>query len=261
MKRRIKDWLGRVAYSSGAYRRFFRNRAVVTLFHRVDDRLAGNPISCTVDEFRRYCNFFRRYFIVVGLGDLLDKIERREDVTRHLVITFDDGYRDNHAVAAEVLAAAGLPACFFIATNFIESERVPWWDAELGITPEWMNWQDVRSLRDRGFELGAHTMNHVDLGVVAGDEARAEIVGSGARLLAETRSEVPFFSYPYGRRHQITEANRVAVRVAGYRCCLSAYGGSVTSASDPFSIKRMPISPWFISPYHFGFEAMLDSDA
>jgi peptidoglycan/xylan/chitin deacetylase (PgdA/CDA1 family) len=258
MKRRLKHWLGQSAFATGAYRRFFQQRAVITLFHRVDDRLAGNPISCTVDEFRRYCDFFRRYFVVVGMGELLDRIARGEDISRHLVITFDDGYKDNSEIAAQVLEAAGLPACFFIATNFIESQRVPWWDAELGITPEWMSWQDVRSLRRRGFELGAHTMNHVDLGVVTGDEAIAEIVGSGQRLTAETREPVPYFSYPYGRVHQITEANRDAVRDAGYSCCLSAYGGSVKPRTDPYSIRRMPISPWFISPYHFGFEAMLE---
>ena len=46
----------------------------------------------------------------------------------------------------------------------MESDSVPWWDKELGIRSEWMNWDQVRALRAQGFEVGAHTMNHVDLG-------------------------------------------------------------------------------------------------
>ncbi|HEU4565864.1 MAG TPA: polysaccharide deacetylase family protein [Gemmatimonadaceae bacterium] len=256
MKRRVKSILGAIAYRTGAYRWFFRRRAVVVLFHRVDDALGGNPISCTSQEFRDYCAFFRRHFTVVGLGELLERLRRGEDVGGHLVITFDDGYKDNHDVAAPELRRQGLPACFFIATEFIGSRRVPWWDAERSIQSRWMSWDEVRALRAQGFEIGAHTLNHVDLGKVVGDEARHEIRESGARLERELGAEIPFFSYPYGRIDQITEENREEVRAAGYRCCVSAYGGTVGPGVDPFRMKREPISPWFISPYHLGFELL-----
>ncbi|MBA2246148.1 MAG: polysaccharide deacetylase family protein [Gemmatimonadetes bacterium] len=258
MKRRVKGWLGAAAYHTRLYRRFFRNRAIIVLFHRVDDRLADDPLSCTSAEFDAYCRFFRRYFTVVSLEELLDRLERGEDISRHLVITFDDGYLDNHEVAAARLRVHEIPACFFIATNFIGSDYRPWWDAELPFAPQWMDWQEVRELHHQGFEIGAHTMNHVDLGVVVGGDAVAEIIGSRKRIERELRTEVPFFSYPYGRANQITEENREAVRRAGFRCCLSAYGGTVTPGVDLFDLPRVPISPWFASPYHFGLEAMLD---
>lgn len=256
MRRQIKHVLGLAAYRSGWYRRRLQDRAIVVLFHRVDDRLAGNPISCTVAEFTACCEFFRRYFTVVGLSALLQKLEHGEDVSGHLAITFDDGYKDNFAVAAPVLRRFGLPACFFIATNFIGSHNIPWWDAERAIVPEWMTWRDVQELQAQGFELGAHTQNHVDLGVIQGAEAEAEITGARQRLLTETGTLVQCFSYPYGRVNQITPTNREAVRQTGYSCCLSAYGGVVRSTSDRFDIKRIPFSPWYISPYQFGFEAL-----
>src|ERR1051325_1885648 len=95
-------------------------------------------------------------------------------------------------------------ACFLIRTDFIGSTRVPFWDAELGIESRWMSWDDVRSLNARGFEIGAHTMNHVDLGVVQGAEAVREIVGSRQRLTRELGEETPLFSYPFGRADQMT---------------------------------------------------------
>ena len=245
-----------LAFRSGLHRWFFRNKAIIVLFHRVDDRLNGDPLSVTTRQFRDYCEFFGTHFRVVTVGELLHKLEEHQDVSGHLVITFDDGYRDNFEVAAVELRKLRLPACFFVATNFIGSDHVPWWDAELPVRPQWMNWQQVRALRDQGFEIGSHTRNHVDLGVVSGEAALAEIVGSREQLQAELGGSVPLFSYPFGRITQITESNREAVRQAGYKCCFSAYGGAVAADTDPFRAKRMPIVPsWHDSPYQFGFEA------
>ena len=248
LKAGIKAAIGAVVFRLGIHHLLHRNRALVVLFHRVDDRCAGNSISCSTRQFDAFCAFFRRYFVVVGLHELLDKLERNEDVSRHLVITFDDGYRDNYTEASRLLLRHGLPASFFLATNLIGSRRVPWWDAQDGIASEWMSWDDVRALRKQGFGIGAHTVNHADLGQVRGAEAVTEVVESGRRLAAELGTEVRLFSYPYGREHQITEENREAVRRAGYRCCLSVFGGAVGPGSDPYRLNRVPISPWSPHP-------------
>jgi peptidoglycan/xylan/chitin deacetylase (PgdA/CDA1 family) len=47
---------------------------------------------------------------------------------RYALITFDDGYRDNYETAFPILKAEGVPATFFIATGFVDSPQVPWWD-------------------------------------------------------------------------------------------------------------------------------------
>jgi len=255
-KRWIKHILGRTIFSTGLHRLLLRQRGVIVLFHRVDDRLKGNPLSCTWAEFDSFCRFFRRYFEVIPLSELLDRIEDGADVGGSLVITFDDGYLDNRKTAAPILRVHRLPACFFVASGFVGSSTVPWWDAELGINSEWMSWADVQELVDMGFEVGAHTVNHVDLGVVHGDEARNEIVNSGRQLSEHLGAPVPLFSYPYGREHQITEENRKVVQEAGYRCCPSAFGGDVTKDSDPFYLRRFPISNWITSPYHLGWELL-----
>jgi peptidoglycan/xylan/chitin deacetylase (PgdA/CDA1 family) len=254
VKRWLKAALGALLFHSGLYRRRLRGRAVIVLFHRVDDRLRGNPISCTRAEFRAYTAFFKRFFTVVPLKELLDRLAAGRDVSRLLVITFDDGYRDNHDAAAPRLAELRLPACFFIATGFIGSSRVPWWDEESGIQPEWMGWDEVRGLARSGFEIGAHTVNHVDLGRLHGDAAQLEINGSRSELESQLGEPVRYFSYPYGRADQITEANREVVRSAGFDCCLSAFGGDVAPGWDPYRLRRTPISPWYVSPYQFGFE-------
>ena len=45
-----------------------------------------------------------------------------------MLLTFDDGYRDNFDLAAPILRERNVSATFFIPSGFIESPRLPWWD-------------------------------------------------------------------------------------------------------------------------------------
>jgi peptidoglycan/xylan/chitin deacetylase (PgdA/CDA1 family) len=256
-KKHLKALIAQALYSTGAHRWFFRDKATVVLFHRVDDALADDPISCTRSQFTAYCKFFKRYFEVISFSELLDRLEKGQDVSRTLVITFDDGYRDNCEAAAPILRELALPACFFIATDFISSNLIPWWDREGGIHSRWMDWDQVRALRADGFEIGAHTCSHPDLAKLPDAEVQREVLDSKTRLEAELKEPVTLFSYPYGRKDQITDDARQTVRSLNLRCCPSAYGGAVSGNTDPYYLQRQPISPWYLSPWHFGFEILL----
>lgn len=256
-KTRVAAGLGGLSYAAGLHRRMLRGKAAVVVFHRVDDRYPGNAITHSEREFLDYCRVFARHFEVIPFGLLVTMLERREPLGGQLAITFDDGYRDNYRVAAPILEKLGLPACFFITTGFIESNQTPRWDRNAGVSSEWMTWEEVRDLRRRGFEIGAHTVTHADLGVVAGEVARHEIEESRSALEARLGEPVRLFAYPFGREAQITEANRELVRRAGCRCCPSAFGGIVRTGDDPFRLHRIPVTGWYRSPYHLGMEILL----
>ncbi len=257
MRRRVKHYLGLVLFRTGLYRWLCRRTAVVVVFHRIDDRYPANPITCTSRAFEDFCSFFARYFTVVPLGEVVRRLVEGRSVGGLLAITFDDGYRDNRMTAAPILQSRHLPACFFVTTDYIGSSHVPEWDAAERITSRWMDWGDVRHLADHGFEIGSHTVHHSDLGAVHGADAFRELADSKQRLEAELGRKVTLFAYPFGGREHFTEANRALTQQAGYGCCVSAFGGTVRSGTDPFRIRRSPVSPWNLSPYHFGFETVL----
>lgn len=253
---RLKSLAGRAIYRSGLYRFGWRDRAAILLFHRVDDALADNPISCSSDSFDEFCGFLARYFNVIPLRDLVSRLEREESISGCVVITFDDGYKDNLDVAAPILARHGLPACFFVTTDYIGTSKVGPWDEQRGVRSRWMDWDDLRRLRDMGFEIGAHTRTHPDLGKLVGPEARSEISGSRERLKEELHEDVPGFSYPFGGREHFAAPNRTLVQAVGFKWCCSAYGGAVLQDTDPFDLPRVPVSLWYSTPYHLGFELL-----
>ncbi len=252
----IKQIIGWFLYTTCLYKYFLKNKAVVLLFHRVDDALADKKLTCSSRQFENICDFVKKYFNVISLTELVDKLNNNQDVSFDLVITFDDGYLDNYEVAAPILKKLDAKACFFIATDFIGSDHVPWWDEVDGIIPKWMSWEQVRKLREWGFEIAAHTKNHLDLGKITGEKALDEIKGSKDRLEAELSESVNLFCYPYGRKEQITEENRNLVKELGFICCPSAYGGLVTNETDPFKMLRMPVDSWHKSSWDLGLDIL-----
>lgn len=252
--RRSKAVAGWMIFRSGLYRRLRRNRAVIVVFHRVNDAYPADPLTCSNQQFEGFVRFFARFFEVVPLSGLLQLLACGADLTSALAITFDDGYRGNATIAAPILERHKLRASFFVTTRYMGTDYVPWWDADKKIPTKWMTWDQVRSLRAAGHEIGSHTQTHVDLGVVSREEARREIGGGAARLDAELSEHSGLFAYPYGQRRNMSEENQSLAKDLGLDCCLSAYGGTVSAGDDPFRLKRITISKWFLSPYQFGFE-------
>lgn len=106
---------------------------LVLTYHRVGDP-AGQPYygpvaSATAGTLEAELRALRRTHRVVSADEVVARADFgfRFDGPSALV-TFDDGYRDNFEVALPVLKALGVPATFFLPTDFLRSPRLPWWD-------------------------------------------------------------------------------------------------------------------------------------
>lgn len=107
------------------------NRLTILAYHRVVQEMPDNypfdedVLSCTQAEFEREMKFVGEVFDVISFADLAgDGLRRRNPV----IVTFDDGYKDNHDVALPVLQRCGVKATFFVTTGYIGSATLPWWD-------------------------------------------------------------------------------------------------------------------------------------
>src|SRR5439155_11118121 len=102
---------------------------LVLNYHRIGDGsrwLFNRSLwSATAEELDRQIGFAKRHCEIIALHQLSEAIGRPG---RSLLLTFDDGYRDNHTLAFPVLRAHGVPATFFLATGFLDSPCPAWWD-------------------------------------------------------------------------------------------------------------------------------------
>lgn len=103
---------------------------LVLNYHRI-----GNPNgtpwdhdlwSAQLNEFDWQLGFLKSHFDLIGLNDLESASKDRRG--RFVMISFDDGYRDNYLSAFPVLRSHGVPAAFFLATGFLDKPHISWWD-------------------------------------------------------------------------------------------------------------------------------------
>jgi peptidoglycan/xylan/chitin deacetylase (PgdA/CDA1 family) len=106
----------------------------VLTYHRVArpcdaSGLDEGVVDVTPELLERQLAFLRRWFHPIGIDDLLAFVRSRKALPKNAVLlTFDDGYRDNHDVALPILARHGVRATFFVATEYVERRRPFWWD-------------------------------------------------------------------------------------------------------------------------------------
>jgi peptidoglycan/xylan/chitin deacetylase (PgdA/CDA1 family) len=121
----------RSGLSSLARKRHSRDGVVVVLnYHRIGDP-ESSPVdhgvfSATAEAFDWQMGFLKRECQVITPTDLFN--EATLDRGNYVLVTFDDGYRDNHDVALPILRSHGVRATFFIATGYVDRPQVPWWD-------------------------------------------------------------------------------------------------------------------------------------
>jgi len=65
---------------------------------------------------------------IVTLDEAVARIRSGKTAKRFVVITFDDGYRDNAEIAAPILRKYNAPYTIFVATGLIEGTADLWWD-------------------------------------------------------------------------------------------------------------------------------------
>jgi peptidoglycan/xylan/chitin deacetylase (PgdA/CDA1 family) len=80
-------------------------------------------------QFQLQLEFLNRHFHPISLGGLIDHVQRGVALKpRSVLVTFDDGYRNNLTNAAPLLLRYGVPALFNITTGYIGRADVLWPD-------------------------------------------------------------------------------------------------------------------------------------
>lgn len=97
----------------------------ILIFHRVlpsPDPLF--PEEPDAKRFAEILSWIRSSFNVVPLGQAIKNLDGNALPPRAVAITFDDGYADNYLVAMPILKRFGMPATFFVASDFLDGGRM-----------------------------------------------------------------------------------------------------------------------------------------
>ena len=162
----------------------------------------------------------------VSLQQVYDFWHHRARLPRHpVVLSFDDGYRQDFSVVAPLLHELGWPGVL----NLIVRNTRPGQD----MAPVY-----VRALIIAGWEIDSHTVDHVDLTTLSAARLRYELVASRSDLRRAFRVPVNFFCYPAG---SYDPAVVQATRAAGYLAATTTNPG-LAGPAQPYRLARLRVS-------------------
>lgn len=86
-----------------------------------------NEHTLTREQTRAHVEALGRWFEFIHLNDLQARLGRRQR-RPFCLLTFDDGKRSNATVTAPELARLGVPACFYVVTDFLGGQKPLWFN-------------------------------------------------------------------------------------------------------------------------------------
>ncbi|MBD0332715.1 MAG: polysaccharide deacetylase family protein, partial [Chitinophagaceae bacterium] len=106
----------------------FSTRVMVLCYHRIaSEDVDPWDLAVSRENFELQLRVLTKKFPVIDVKEIYNYIHKRKS-TRAVCITFDDGYTDNFIHARPLLEKYNVPACFFITSGYISSQKLFWWD-------------------------------------------------------------------------------------------------------------------------------------
>ncbi len=161
------------------------------------------------------------------------------NTAKHVVITFDDGYRDFYQNAFPVLNHFGFTATVFLPTAYIGESTLQFKERDC------LTWSEVRELQKCGISFGSHTVTHPQLFGLNKNAIESEIVNSKNAIEEKTGCAVDSFAYPYAFPQTETafrKTLRESLYRARYKHGVCTVVGSAGCGSDPLFMERLPVN-------------------
>lgn len=199
------------------------------MYHAIGVPPTGNPfpqLFVAPHDFAAQMRYLEaHHYNAVTLQQVVDFWAGKAPLPAHpIVLSFDDGYRSDWAVAAPILQRIGWPALLNLCLNAVKPH---------GDLPAPL----VRSLVRCGWQIADHTLTHPDLTTLGASSLHREVVVSRTILRRLTGQPVDFFCYPAGRYDATVIAT---VKTAGFMAATTTNYG-LAAPADPYTLSRIRV--------------------
>ena len=148
-----------------------------------------------------YKDFFNQIKILSDLNYKSFNLKdiNKENYKKKIIITFDDGYENVSKIALDILGQFNQKATCFIVLNKIDNFN-NWNNNSKEInTSKLMNISQIKEWINMGYEIGSHTLDHIDLTQLNYENKKKQITKSFFKLNENFGIKPVSFSYPYGK--------------------------------------------------------------
>ena len=223
------------------------NHVPILAYHSISENLFGysHPyyqINTSPAVFSDQMRWLRNAgYRTVDLAEAWAGLASGRDLSKTIVITFDDGYRDFYTEARDVIRQCGFTATIFLATD------------RIGQTPaciegaNYLTWNEVRELHAEGIQFGSHTVTHPDLRSLDPSLLDYELGHSKEIIEQNIGASVDAFSYPFSFPEEDENFARFLedlLKNIGFEYGVSTILGRARKNSNRFFLPRLPMNTW-----------------
>lgn len=234
-----------------------RKRVTIILYH--------NP---SAKVFEKHLGYLSKNFEAISLDTLVDAIYRKDwskMPKRSLVITIDDGFKENYELLKTVDTYKVRPT-IYVCSHIVGTNRKFWFESTVGNPGKMMKYENQERLKalqgladyqpDKEFafrqalsleelkemrskiDIQSHSKYHPVLPQCSDSESRREIEDSRRCLETLLEKPVEHFSYPNGDY----DCREIAyLKSCGYKSARTVDLGWNDLNTDPFKLKAMGI--------------------
>ena len=221
---------------------YFKKEIPILMYHRIIDseqEIGKNSIYLNVEEFVKQLQYLKNNnFRTITFKELstLNKEDRKKN--KYVILTFDDGYKDNYDLVFPLLKKYNMKAVIYMVSH----EKYNKWDIENGEKKfELMSLEQMLEMHKSNLvEFGGHTLHHVKLNTLTEEEQRYEILENKKYLENILGEKLYSFAYPYGIFNQISKK---VVKDIGYDYVVATDSGPFLIEEDLQEIRRIGIFP------------------
>ena len=189
----------------------------------------GTGIQISPENFEWQMHYLKeKHYNVISLDELVEGIKKGKKFPRNtVVITMDDGYKDNFTYAYPVLKKYGFPATIFLIAN------------NIGTNANFLDWDQIRDMARNNISFGGHTKSHVYLPEIKDKDVLWDEIYGCKKIIEEHIEPVYYISYPKGG---FTEEIKTLVKKAGYKAaCATNRGFDILDRADVYELNRISV--------------------
>ncbi len=209
-------------------------RAPILMYHYVSAPPAGSDVyrrdlSVTPDLLRSHLQALDDAgYTSISMYDLVGHLNQGTPLPeKPVILTFDDGYRDNYENAFPLLQEYGMTAMFFVVTDYMDEGN-----------PLYLSWDMAREMQDAGMFIESHGRNHASLRNRNDDYLVWQALGSAETIEYELGKRPRFITYPFG--HYDNNTIRI-FESAGFWGGVTVNAGATHSTENLFQLRRVRV--------------------
>ncbi len=231
-----------------------RNKTTIIYYHNISK-----------EKFEEHLNFLTKKYSIISLDDYLNNSVSKDKKYR-LIITLDDGYKENKELQ-EVLLKFQLSSTIFLTAGIVNTDCGLWFQSKIHKVEKKrlkkipnqeridflvkneifvqnrileertsLNLEEIRLMKN--FSFGSHTMYHPCLDMCSDDESKYEIIKSREHLEKLIHKPINTLAFPNG---SFSKREIEFAKLSGYKAVLTSIKGFNEFHSESFILKRFSV--------------------